>query len=70
MAKSNGNDRGVTPGLLDRRFAKSEARHQDSLTSHQEALLALDRRRQRRHDAMALAAVQKSRPDKPPRARP
>jgi hypothetical protein len=61
-------DRGVTPGLLNRRFAKSEAKHQDSLTGYQESLLALDRKRQRRQEAMALAATQKSRPSKPPRA--
>lgn len=62
-------DRGVTPGLLDRRFAKSEARQQDSLTGYQESLLALDRSRRRRQEAMALARTQKSRPLKPP-ARP
>ncbi len=63
-----GPTRGNCASSADRRFAKSEASHQDSLTQRQEMLLALDRKRQRREEAMALAAIQKARPLRPPRA--
>lgn len=62
-------DRGVHPQHVARAFAKSEAAQHDELTPRQRWLLKLDHDRQRRHDAMSLAATQKSRPDKPPHRR-
>ncbi len=68
--RSSGATRGRALGAMDRRFAKPEAAQQDGLNRHQEWLLTQDKARQRREEAMALAAVQKSRPLKPPRPQP
>lgn len=65
---SNHTDRGVHPQHVARAFAKSEAAREDALTPRQRWLMKQDGERQKRHDAMSLAAIQKSRPSKPPRA--